>query len=369
MLILTMGMIFVAMQFPVGLANSRKQTEDTLKLINTHNAKVMMELQIGSLVNAAQVIWPGSGANSLIVNDGEVHLLPKVNLLNDLTLVVDNPEGMLDLGASDDDYTRTGFYGGTAPDDFFPPYITIDESDNLKLGNLGQIMSPPVTSSDVEVVDIVGTAYNPNSDDPPNYPNMNQAIFDVALRRQYNWCALYKAIDANTIRFYIFTIRKSKNPFAMQYDAVTGEVFNLQNADEDRMYPVPWRIDLNNGGGIPTAAIDTRNFIGTGTKNAPQYDAPREFLLDEIFGDIFLEGTVFVDADPDLGFGWENNGYIYEVMENTRVSSASFLLRLQKPLEDDLNYLWVIPPAYDRSSGEFSDVNQVVGLAEQVIRF
>ena len=378
-LVLSMGMIFVAMQFPVGLANSRKQTDETMKLINTHNAKVTMELQLGAVVNSGIFIvntntTPG-GYDDLIVADGNVHLLPKVNLLNDLTLVIDDPEDMLDLGATQD-YGNTSF-NTLIPADFFPPYITIDDNDELKLGNLGQIMSPAVTSSDVDVVNIVGTNYNPTNDDPPNYPAMNAAIFDVALTRIYNWCALYKAIDQNTIRFYIFTIRKGKHMFAMQDDATldTPEIFDIRDPDEDRMYPVPWRVDLNDSGGTSGIGNAERNFIGTGTKNAPQFSAPDEFLLDTNIADLFQEGTVFVDADSEddpIVTDWEDNGYVYEVMEVTRAASGAYFLRLQKPLEDDLNIIWIIPPAViggALSDPEFSEANPVMDVAEQVIRF
>lgn len=376
-LILTMGMIFVAMQFPVGLANSRKITNETLKVITTHNAKIMMELQLGAIITSgiSNFIVPtnttsGPPDNDLIVADGNVHLLPKVNLLNQgYTMIVDDPEDMLDLGATQD-YINTSFYGGPPPDDFLPPYITINESNNLKLGNLGQLMSPAVTSSDVEVVDIVGTNYDPTGDTPPNYPNMNQAIFDVSLTRQYSWCALYKSIGQNNIRFYIFTLRKGTRSYAMQQDATVDppEVFPLLNDTEDRVYPVPWLVDLNDGGGIPSPADNTRNFIDTGTNNSPDFIAPREFFLEPAFFDLFQEGTIFIDADTDLGLGWESNGYMYEVMEVT----AGGFLRLRTPLQDDLNFIWIVPPAViggTEADPEFGEVDPVVDVAEQVIRF
>jgi len=142
-LILSMGMIFVSMQFPVGLANSRQLRDKTVKVINAHNAKVTMEIQFSGISQTVILTIPDY-QNSLIVADGNVHFLPKVNLLNDGTLVVDDPEDMLGLGpVANQDYTQTSFYGGTPPD-FFPPYMSIDDNDNLKLGNLGLMMSPAI---------------------------------------------------------------------------------------------------------------------------------------------------------------------------------------------------------------------------------
>ena len=87
---------------------------------------------------------------------------------------------------------------------------------------------------------------------------------------------------------------------------------------------------------------------------------------------MFQEGTIFIDGDVEdvpVVTSWEDNGYVYRVMEITQVSNTEYLLRLQKPLEDDLNYIWIIPPAYDRNNDEFGEVDPVVDVAAQVIRF
>ena len=46
---MTMGMVFVASMFPVGLHNARKTAEATIQMIESHNAAVAAELNIGDI--------------------------------------------------------------------------------------------------------------------------------------------------------------------------------------------------------------------------------------------------------------------------------------------------------------------------------
>ncbi|MBN2842002.1 MAG: prepilin-type N-terminal cleavage/methylation domain-containing protein, partial [Sedimentisphaerales bacterium] len=102
--VLMMGMVFVASMFPVGLHNSRKNVEQTINAIESHNAAVMAELvfnntitrdeealeqyvaNVGNVITVSNLKY--SYFNEYNKGDGytflnEVHFIPKPNIFAD----------------------------------------------------------------------------------------------------------------------------------------------------------------------------------------------------------------------------------------------------------------------------------------------
>jgi hypothetical protein len=66
-----------------------------------------------------------------------------------------------------------------------------------------------------------------------------------------------------------------------------------------------------------------------------------------------------------------DNGYVYEVEEVIQIDNRC-LLKLRQELEDDLEYIWVFPPAVmDRSTvpPTFADLQPVVNVEQMVVTF
>ena len=200
-MVLTMGLVFVASMFPIGLANSHKVIEATLAPIDAHNAEVMIDLQ---LRNINPLLFRDTPPG-LVITDGSVHLLVKPNLLVDvfrpdgrLEMILDDPEDL--LGLPDPQDYILGFL-----DPFLTTYEDVHGDIVLRPRNLGGIVSPPVDRSDREVQKILGPDYKPAEDGDASI--MGNAIYDVALERKFSWCALYRYNQwTNTFRFYILTV-------------------------------------------------------------------------------------------------------------------------------------------------------------------
>ena len=99
-LVLTMGMMFVAVQFPVGMLNTRAVRDTTMNMVESHNTAMMLELQLGSKYQSDGSAGLG---NTLVTTDSNIHLLVKPNVLvlaNVPTLVVYDPELIVLPGTS-----------------------------------------------------------------------------------------------------------------------------------------------------------------------------------------------------------------------------------------------------------------------------
>ena len=58
MMILTLGLVFVASQFPIGLWNSRVVADQTISAIEGNNSQMMVELKLDGLIaNGVPANW------------------------------------------------------------------------------------------------------------------------------------------------------------------------------------------------------------------------------------------------------------------------------------------------------------------------
>jgi len=386
-LVLTMGMVFVACQFPVGMMNSRKIAETTLSGIDAHNSQAMVGLQLEGIIKEL-----GFPSYAMEHRDSNVHLLVKPNvradkvsgnwqlILDDLepypyalppypsyeSYVMDPVNG---LGQLEPRWLfwsqRNNLVTGTVYQDFTTYFI----------GDIGNMMCPPVDISDRGVQKYLQRFAN------PGLGELNAAIFDTAMKRNYSWCALYRCMDWNIdytkprkYCFYIFTLRTENKSlrYAVQSPVnVANGLAVAASAADDRVFPVPWRIDLNNGSSM--AAIFQRYYIrpaNGGTKNNPILPAPRIFELNPAHAKLLQAGSIIVDADMENpATPWVDNGYVYEVEEVTQTDDGRCLLKLRKELEDDLRYIWVFPPAFDRNTGTFVGPGPVVNVEQMVVTF
>jgi hypothetical protein len=269
--------------------------------------------------------------------------------------------------------------------------LPVNEYDSITtyfIGDIGNMMCPPVDISDRWVQKYLQRFTN------PGLGELNAAIFDTAMKKNYSWCALYRCMEPTDLLnhhlsrkycFYIFTLRTENK--SLRYAIQSPENIAIGNAvaasaNYDRVFPVPWRIDLNNGSSM--AAIFQRYYIrpaNGGTKNNPILPAPRIFELNPAHAKLLQAGSIIVDADPELeepwvlpaiATPWVDNGYVYEVEEVTYTDDGRCLLKLRKELEDDLRYIWVFPPAVvDRSTvpPTFADLQPVVNVEQMVVTF
>ena len=352
--ILTLGLVFVAANFPVGIMNASKVAESTRTIIDTHNAEVMTELQLGGL--STSVYFGHSPANKYINTDGTIHLLRMPNVLPyipgvrpDEYVVMDDPCGI---------YFPTDEIIYNNPNNL-PTYITIDSDGYLDRGNIGMVVSPAVDISDQEVQKRLPGGYT--------YDDEQAAIYDVSIERNYSWCALYRHITGNTYNLYIYTLRRhNKNArYAIQEPTAfttSGEpIPGLQGYD--RLFPVPWRIYLGD------TFIDDREFIADSEK------PPSYFSIDIITAKLLGKGSIIIDADTENPLtAWPDNGYVYEVIEIQGDEFNGFIVRLNRPLDDDLNNIWFFPPPIVRTgSGDddyiFEGKQPVVKVTRKIMRF
>ena len=196
--------------------------------------------------------------------------------------------------------------------------------------------------------------------DHVDYPlQLNAAIYDVALKRKYSWCALYQCIDVGigrTFRFYIFTIRNIKANAAYGFqDFGLQDIPTALGPDEDRRFPVPWLIDLD---------LDKIDDL----LNPPITGYLDRFPVIDSVSNILREGSIIVNA---------NSGEIHEVMEiefNVTYNSTTYdnVVRLKSALQTPLQIFWVVPPAilvHSPPVDEFADKQPVIQVSQQVISF
>jgi len=357
-MVLTMGLVFVASMFPIGLANSHKVIEATLAPINAHNAEVMIDLQLRN-INPSLF---NNAPPALMITDGNVHLLVKPNLLVEnfingrLEMILDDPENLLNLG--DPQVYTLGFLA---------PFLTSYDNGSdivLRPRNLGKIVSPPVDKSDREVQIILGPDYAEDDD----ASIMGNAIYDVALERKFSWCALYRYNQwTNTFRFYVFNMnRVSHARYAVQDTDHLDAPVGLDVA-QDRAFPVPWQVELDTEIDIlndpvyqlPGALID-RFVLNAYTATDDNADA---------IANILRPGSVIVDRD---------SGYVNEILDIELIGKLneehSWLVKLRNNLDIiPLQSFWVVPPAIVGRPGAglevFADKQPVVNVIQKIIQF
>ncbi len=356
-MILSMGLIFVAAQFPVGLMASKETAEATLNAINSHNAEIMTELEIKAAEKRLTLI-SGNLDQTLDRGDTSVHPLVTPNVFADsVEVTIDDPENyeyhIIANPTKDPEWifwSRTK----TNPYNYLPNKY---ENTSIKfIGDIGPIMCPAVDESDPRVIEIINqstSTYNPmDATDRVDY--LHPALFDVAMTRNYCWKALYQRhfTTSNEYTFYIFTLRcpnKSLRYALQQYTGSNPAVLKpeaLSNTDSttDRRFPVPWLIDLT----------VTRY---TATNNALK-DDDRFWIHSEISA-IVRPGSYIVDAV---------NGYLYEVLEITVDNNGDEWLRLRTPLEVNLQQFWVFPPAIE-DFPYFAEQQPVMQVTQKIVRF
>jgi len=363
--VLAMGLVFVAAQFPLGIINTAKVADATLNTIDAHNSQVMIKLQLeGTITRGGYPSLAMDFREPVPPLNLQVHPLVKPNVLAD-SIISGTPELILDDPEDYGNYLQTGL--NLVPGwPFWTPSqdpCNYDVSTQIYKGDIGNLVSPPVDESDREVQEQLPPTYDPyNPTDVVTY--LYPAIFNVAMERKYSWCALYRCIDyqdpaqpdsykkSRQFAFYIFTLRNhNKNArYAIQDPTVFGTP-TPGTYETDRKFPVPWRIDLES----PVTWM-------AGVPNPDRFYLKSYITLFQKLADILHPGSKLVDAQ---------NGYIYEVLEITLDEIGKPWVRLKTPLVDPLQSFWVIPPAIERDGNNytFSEAQPVVGVTQKVVRF
>lgn len=372
-MILSMGLIFVAAQFPVGLMIAKETAEDTLNDINAHNAHIMIELENQAAVHRVGGTSPQFNRNMDTRDNGGVYWVhPQVtpNVFADTDVVtIDDPENyeyyvIHDLGVDPEwsfwSRTSTNFYNPDKND----PVKDYDSISDIFLGDIGPIMYPVVDESTPEVIEIIEAKAKKNNHtynsmiEKDRIDYLYPAMFQVAMTRSYCWKALYQRDPtvANEYTFYIFTLRctnKSVRYALQQYTGSNPDVLvpeALPNTDSatDRRFPVPWLIDLT-------------VLRYTATNNALMYDD--RFWVHREIAAMVRPGSYIVDAV---------NGYLYEVLDVTGDNIDDQWLRLRTPLEADLEQFWIFPPAIEDVTMDpplFAEKQPVMQVTEKIVRF
>lgn len=388
-MILTLGMVFVASQFPIGLAASRTITEKTLESIESHNAEVMTELQLQQLSQqpaGINLIGTNGGSIYFINDDGGVYFWyqPNLRLNGDPgDLIMDDP---LDTGftlaptVSPPTYIHYPGSGLFTKDQIVPSYIKLlsefyGSSDELTAGNLGRIVSPPVNGYDAEVLDEMHKrGYNVDITSSPNafpfddakvkFDDWQDAIASLALKRNYSQAMLYQNIATNTYKLWIFTLNATnKNARYAVMDITDFEKPIPLDADQDRRFPVPWRVDLN----APIDPKDTDYFDPDGPWDEFILENYTDSSKTEYVEAILRKGSVLVDA---------TYGHTYKVVDIFLNKNNHHVIRLDRNLVGlhNTEYMidfWVFPPAVirDGSNYEFVENHPVMNVVEKIVTF
>ncbi|MBN1845323.1 MAG: hypothetical protein JW810_06535, partial [Sedimentisphaerales bacterium] len=435
--ILAVGLVFVACQFPVGLFASRDVADQTRNVIEAHNGRATLQTRLSTIkmdlpiptASTTTLRTPALDNRPNVYGETNwdvtaVHRLITPNLLAD-PVVGNRWRVVLDgiVPADDFDYFRylVDVKGILAPQwpfwsdpTVFPPSVvpfteaTIDVISDLGyVGDIGFMMSPPVDAGDPEVQRLIrqraGGSYDPtNMSDRRRY--LHPAILEVSLRRRYCWAAFYREGSGRFHRggataeyfqepareFYIFTLRNAPKEvrYAVQSpqsyvieQANAGDPYRFPSvlpepgpADQDRLFPVPWRVCLG-------PSHWQRYRIDPATHEPYEDDpaGPREFEIHPVIASLLRPGSILIDADPaddgDVGAGamtTTESGQIYEVQEVVRINDVNqdrFSLRLRRGLLDDLHYFWVFPPPILSDRNEFDDWQPVISLTKKMIDY
>jgi len=395
-MILTLGLVFVACQFPVALSVCRDVVDNTREVVESHNSQMMIELKLRE-VNLEMIVdrRPAS------IDPGNLHMLLKPNVLVDtLEVVVDDME-VDDNGYNyvehliivDLDYTLANidlpFWSRDLTNSL--DYLPLT---NVYLGDIGYTMSPPVDESDPKVEQLINSGWA-----------LEQAIYVVSLQRKYSWCAFYREPDDryNSIEYYIVTLRNSSRD--VRYAVQTTKSFVFQGvddplfvdrplewpiegmvgpADDDRLFPVPWRVFLDD-----EALINGTWYYWGQTPNGlipANQQPPAVFSVRPAVGMLLRTGSILIDADPPDGLPPANfarvaggSGNIYEVAkveaEKDVVGNIiRYWITLRTSLaDDDLFSFWFFPPPVLRDKAGnfvgFDDFQPVVNVTKKIIKF
>ncbi len=361
-LVLTMGLVFVAANFPLGIMNAGKVAESTRTIIDTHNAQIMTELQLGGITESDY--FKDVPPSYIVADDGvgEIHLLSMPNVRRDGYVVMDDP-GELYFTTSLEycPYLPNGSVD-TANGEL-PYFIATNiNSPYLDKKNIGMTVSPMVDRSDAQVlaqlIDMGNDLSRADTAQPQSFwDDLDIAIYDVAMERNYSWCSLYRHITGNTYSLYIFTLRRhNKNArYAIQEKTVFEDGEPIPgDQDYDRLFPVPWRIELDPANPAPEG---DDSFI---------LDIVSPLFADEL-ADILQSGSIIIDADAQ-------NGHIYKVIEVVPVEDVGWMVRLEGALVVDMAGFWFFPPPIVRTgSGDddyiFEGKQPVVKVTQKNLRF
>jgi len=360
--ILTLGLVFVAANFPVGIMNASKVAESTRTIIDAHNAEVMVELQLEAIQKDPScdlfdtLIYKGTGRTN-------VRLLPKPNVLVDTPtqLWIDNPEGDTSMGSTADGFSTDWL--------FWSETLDQDYTDD-HLGDVGPIVSPPVDVSDRDVQKKLQML----SSYPDSLPEeIEDAIFEVSMERKNSWCVLYRQLRPNSKKFCfdVCTLRSSPNArYAMQYNYFDLMSVEPQGINTDRRFPVPWRIDLE--------ALNTLYWGHPDWPHTAEIQDPfnhDRFIVPEELANLLQTGSILIDRMKghqfevvDVYLSDDNNGQWY-----VRVNPSLELWMTPGggPMEGVMGQFWFFPPPIVRLGDgySFEGKQPVVKVTRKIMRF
>jgi len=365
--VLALGLVFVACQFPVAISQSRDVLEMTTSQIDAHNSGVILELR-GDALPSAEF---GSGLQFYRTTP-RVHLLYSPNVrvedINNM-VVMDDPCDLRFSCVPDADPTYLN--DGSVGLDKLPPHILVDGDGHLTGQSLTEMVLPTVTMSDPAVQELLGGTFDPLVlADYFNY--LYPAMRAVALERKYCSSTLYQCLDPKTKQYRLFTfvLRRLRTDarFPIQdYASVTG--LGTLGPTEDRRFPVPWEVQL----ALPVDPTDLTLFPA----GAP-WDrfTINNYTLDEVhataIANLLRVGAPIVDAVY---------GHVYRVREIKPLDDDLKIweVRVDQPLHyyEQLSAFWTVPPAITQHSGdadrpdlnEYRDDSPVVSLTQKVVSF
>ncbi len=372
--ILALGMIFVATQFPMGLANAREVAEKTQTIINEHNTTVQTELNIRTFdpcyIGNGDLIIDTSTPTLPTPSTLPLPLLTRVRFLCQPNIRIDSDDFVMDdptdnafdiLPTIDFNYDKPATGTGVkneVPNNIFL-YDSSNTTDTLSAENYGTVVYPPVTRDDPAV-----QAYL----DLPNVADITTiteqewagAIYDTALERNYATATLYRSMGNRTLRLYNFTLRISnKNLRYPVQDISTANPYEFPEpyADtEDRKFPIPWRVDLD-----PSNPIVYDNLI----LNSDPLDrfVLNDYTQNDNFADnieTFLrEGSVLVES---------SNGQLFYIEEIYLTEDSDWMVKITPDIKANIYGFWIFPPAFD-SDGLFTDQQPVISVAQQIVQW
>lgn len=353
MLILTMGIIFVAGQFPLGLANARKITEETRSEVDAHNAAIMVDLQLAALDPATFI---GDDATFFINRDGNVNYLPRPNAMlagagrPDIEgLVMDDPLGQYYPLPASGNYFENQSGQPPHPVSYYPTEASVGMSlqNSLLPLNIGKIVSPPVDQTDQDVQARLNHIES-------SFANINRAVFDVATnQRNFNTAQFYQHIGNNRFRFFIFTLRGSNK--RLVYPAQKTELSYANrfldprtlSSNQARYYPIPWYIEFE----LSATQGEGRFNLTDGVFNSDPAIARNIFSILRV-------GSYIIDADNTGNIG--DSGYVYEIAElEANEADDEYWVTLRTDLWDLMTGFWIFPPGVDPDS-DFWDGSQAL---------
>ena len=371
--ILTLGLIFVASYFPLGLSMTREIAQGTQGPIRNHNAAVLIELRLEQLVGDER-FW---GSRKLLDNESDMVFplsQPNVRIDSD-DIVMDDVAGVFSDGpppipAEYDPYSMPGY---------IPLWLGPTDPYLIEKGAIGLFTSPGIGETDREVRDRANELAAAEDDDydatdeDHRHDYLQPAIYEVALQQNAGWLALAQCLDlggrGKTFKFSIFELncRDKKLRYGMQ-NSNSFYAPEPVGAVQDRLFPTAWLVTLYD----PVCPHDA---------NEPYFTAgkPKDrFVLNNYTdndGDAKAIAAILRDGTPIVNM---DNGRRYEIADIEYVGLADgtegWQVKLDRDLEEDeaLQKFWLVPPAIKRSGDgppEFADRQPVLSVTEVVISF